>query len=623
MVTEIKKVKRHRCDQACESCKRRKVRCRGSQPCLACCRRNQECVFAQRFKTVVPSSSRGVLCPKPVKRRSQKAQHVSSITTSPGSPPSVTQTPTKDTQRDMIPAEPVTALPLLQELYKMIQAKVGYCDFGDSVKTPEMTKSPVVGPSEVHMTTSPPPRPSLHQARYLLRWYKLGVSDSLAFINLAQLDRGLSIWLENPDITPAAITAIYYLTLAIGAQSCPDKCNNVAHEYFSYGRYLAMTSLWDSGVPTIQSHLLVAIFLLNESRPDSSEMHLRVAVEAAVSLQIHREPYHPTRSQFGFETSESLWIAAQILDISTAAALDRPLMTGVFHNVYPIQFGSIYTTFVGILYEARCGNVGATRAIELAIGLRNRWIAQWASKNGLPATESSSNLDYIHSSGTYYRTILLLSEPFLLQFAYASEASCAAENVPSSQKSFREPEVILVELCLEAAVRMIDLLRAFAAGAEVPRPLPCLVNSVFLSAVVLYVTLFSGFGSPAVYRPHLQNARRIFDFLGDHDKLAAKYLGILVGLESTYTSLMADEQGSKANFHCDSNNSGQGFGKVNNICSLLDFGTGAKSQNQANEKCKSEYAQQEVSSWSSWNPHEQAGDLGGEGLGVLEWWQCV
>ncbi|KAH7118596.1 hypothetical protein B0J13DRAFT_651738 [Dactylonectria estremocensis] len=625
MGTKIKKAKRLRCDQACESCKRRKVRCHGSQPCIACCSRNQECVFVLRLKAVVRTSSRGTLCSKPVKRHHQNGQHVFPITKSPVSPSSVIQTPTEAMQHEMISAEPVIRLPLLQELYHMIQAKVGYRDFGNSLKTPAKSQLPVMGPSEVHMTTSPPPRPSLHRARYLLRWYRSGMSDSLAFINLAQLERGLSIWLESPDITTDAITAVYYLTLAIGAQNCPEKCNNAGHEYFSYGRYLVLTSLWDSGVPTIQSHLLVTIFLLNESRPDSSAMHLRIAVEAAVSLQIHRKPYPPTWSQFGFESSESLWRAAQILDISTAVALDRPPMTSTFHSVHPTQLGGIYTAFVGILHEARCGNVGATRAIELATNLRNRWITQWTSENRLPASESLSKLDYVHSSGTYYRSILLLSEPFLLRSAHASLnslAQCATEDHSSSQKSVGSPEGILTELCLEAAVRVIDLLRAFVSGADVPKPLPCLVNSVFLSAVVLYVALFSSLGSTAVYGPSLQNARRILDFLGGYDKLAAEYLGILVGLENAYTSLIAGQE-SKVDFHCESNNLGQGFGKVNSTWSLLDFGMEAKSQNQAYGKCKTEYAQQVACSLDSWSPHEQAGDLGGEGLGVLEWWQCV
>ncbi|KAH7136953.1 hypothetical protein B0J13DRAFT_506734 [Dactylonectria estremocensis] len=653
MVTpKVERSKRRRYSRACENCRRRKVRCDGLQPCLPCLQRRQDCQVQKRFMAVEPPSngeheitSSSKLKQKPSKINPQQESPVPP-TGSLHLPCSLLQTPTEIVQSHKIASKTVARLPLLQALIAIIDTKLGHCDFWDNSLFNDTVQAPDVGPTPVLITIAPPPKPCLQEARYLLEWYKLSANRTLGFMNLRELDKGLVPWLQDPMETADATTAIYYLMFAVGAQSCPEDKDETAEKYFNYGKYVTMSTLWDSGIPTIQSHLLATTYLLAASRTDTALMHLRVAIESGISSNLHK-PEPRLRQPSGFEAQDSLWRAIRVLDLFTATLLDQSPLTIEISGEIAMKSlngpSDLYSLFAMALSEIRNETLTPSKALQLTVDLRNCWIFQAKAtdyeraNNKLEgATDDISNINFVHLKGTYYRTVMLLSQPFLLEMVSSSHPWARTTSHAKGDCEARGTVEILASLCLESAVREIHLLKVFLSNRRTPKRLPYLVNSVFISALTLCLALFGDLGRHFPLQFNLQDAQSILRVFSKHDNLTRRYLSVLDRFQSayaTYISVKTNQRGE------------QGACQIGSFYSDQDQALPQTHESAANRKVRTSALESPssdliycpgdtTSSFQSacglnWPSYEMIGDYGdlsgpdAEGLGLVKSWLAI
>lgn len=134
------------------------------------------------------------------------------------------------------------------------------------------------------------PKPVMQEARYLIHRYAVATYCVLDLLDESELLQQLPQWLEEtPAGSPAIPSPIFYLALAIGAQTCPEDMDDKADLYFGYGRYLtALGCMEEPSIVTVQCYAMVTFYMLGSSRRNATFMNLGIAVRAAYALGLHR-----------------------------------------------------------------------------------------------------------------------------------------------------------------------------------------------------------------------------------------------------------------------------------------------------------------------------------------------
>jgi hypothetical protein len=155
--------------------------------------------------------------------------------------------------------------------------------------------------------------------------------------------------------------------------------------------------------------------------------------------------------------------------------------------------------------------------------------------DGIKPTESLDggkwpNIGLLHTKEAYYWSIMLLTRPFL-QEAVSSYVNSGqrtqpeVEEQPSNSSPTKVTTKVLVHACVDSAVRTIDLLRVLLDYNDLPKRLPFVINSLFVSALVLALARF-GEVSKLPVEVHLKLAHRLLA-LFPHDTLARRNASIV------------------------------------------------------------------------------------------------
>jgi hypothetical protein len=89
---------------------------------------------------------------------------------------------------------------------------------------------------------------------------------------------------------------------------------------------------------------------------------------------------------------------------------------------------------------------------------------------------------------------------------------------------------VYADACVLSAICCIDLLRGLLAADHLPKRLPFIVNSIFLSALVLGVALFGDLDNVYPIANYLQLAQKLLQLFSKHDTMADKYLTVIRNL---------------------------------------------------------------------------------------------
>ncbi|PKS05379.1 hypothetical protein jhhlp_008754 [Lomentospora prolificans] len=439
-------------------------------------------------------------------------------------------------------------LPFLQVIRRLVSQSVGPCMFADDPLRHLLVEATPRSRSNwiVDMVHRPPKRPQQAEAQCFLRWYLRATSCVFNLFNADELRERVPEWLEMADDGPEqqATSAIYFLILSIGAQTCPEDRDDIAEQYFNYGRFLTMAGIMeDPSISTIQANLLITMYLLGASRRNAAFVYLGLAVRATYALGIHRRDINALFGSSEYALRERVWKVVRVLDLFLSASLGRPPSTCETRDTSAEADYSASNDLCAIL-EDILTQVYSKRMVSTDVLERiSEHHRQWAKSytKGLAVDDiqpgdvidtdegkSAPNLGIYHLKEAYYWTIMLLSRPFLIQTMsrYVSEA-----GQPTRPDDNAESDKILAHACVDSAVRTVDVLRGLTTVDILPKRLPFVVNSLFVAALVLGLAQFGDLDRIFPIQKSLTGARSLLAILSHHDEVAKRNLSIVVNLQ--------------------------------------------------------------------------------------------
>ncbi|KAF5011058.1 hypothetical protein FDECE_2797 [Fusarium decemcellulare] len=582
---------RRRCAEACDNCKRRKQRCDGRRPCARCIKRGlkhdcQESGSSIPGRRIVASSlpspdpdrisnDTGHDTPDTAGRISASGTSVlasidetysgdgqsSSLqllsNTLPERLPRMSRL-IQDTRGEYMFIGDSATLSFLQNIRRIVRRSIGDCALVDDPlrhgiveASPETRRGWILSSAQ-----NPPPRQTAEEVEYLQKWYMQSANCVLLLFDEQELNHGIRKWMEDGQDIADPASSVYYLVFAIGAQTGPENKDDVAETLFNYGRYLTVETLMeDPGITTIQAFALIAMYLLGASRRNAAFMYLGMGVRAAYAIGLHRHDISSLFSPAECLTRERLWKAIRILDLFMSASLGRPPSTSELRDTAnPHDYSACND--LSMIFESILTDVYAKRMISPDVLERiskhlRRWTAQCAEgmvNDGIEQDEfiddssggKQPNIGLIHLKQTGYWTVMLLSLPFLhkavSQHVEANERSLGGEEKRTSSSS--SSNQVLVHSCLESAVRTVDILQVLIRTDTIPKRLPFVGNSAFVSGLVLGAAIFGDFDSTFPLQKSLCATRSILERFSRYDNVAKRHLMILDHLQSACDTYM-------------------------------------------------------------------------------------
>lgn len=570
---------RRRCLRACETCKRRKERCDGRQPCRRCLARGVDSDCKIAHAPVMTDS----LFPSP---ESDLGGRGNRWDNRPGSQQCARPFPqlpalAKDERGTYMYIGDAATLSFLHSARRIVHSVLARCDFvDDPLRQHGNEVHQRAGSSDGLIAqdgASPPPKPTPQDADYLIHWFNLATNCLLNIVDQQELARGLPDWCQRPQAEPedsdSNLSAMYYLALALGAQSCPEDKDEIAERYFNHGRYITlMTFMEDPTLIMIQYHVLITMYLLAGSRRNSAFMHLGTAVRAAYALGLHKKDVSALYPPSEYSTRERFWRAIRILDLFMSASLGRPPSTTETRDTTAKDNYSasndLCFIFENILTQIYAKRTISTEALAYITHLHRGWTSRFTEglkTDGIPNSEhletdrgSVPNIGLIQLKEAYYWTVMLLTQPILIEKVslHASSSSSSPTATPSASTS----NDILATACVDSAIRTSNLLASFISNPHIPKSLPLIANSAFLSALVLGLAVFSDMDQTLPLRRSLENARMVLAKFTPHDTTTKNHLAIVDSFKAACDRYV--EIRAQRNMDCQSRLIGGIFGSL-------------------------------------------------------------
>ncbi|KAK2693458.1 hypothetical protein QWA68_007046 [Fusarium oxysporum] len=578
----VRDCERRRCAEACESCKRRKQRCDGRRPCARCIKRGlgHECHESQSASN---NGARRILAsslPSPDPDRlsniTEQTTPAGSITvgnrsgltsvdeayvddgtssslqllsnTQPERLPRMSRL-VQDTRGEYMFIGDSATLSFLQNIRRIVRRSIGDCTLVDDPlrhgiveASPETRRGWILSSAQ-----NPPPRQSEQELDYLVKWYMQSANCVLLLFDQKELDQGIRKWIEDGQDIADPASSVYYLVFAIGAQTGPEDKDDLAETFFNYARYLTVETLIEEpGIVTIQALVLIAMYLLGASRRNAAFMYLGMGVRAAYAIGLHRHDIASLFSANEGRAREQLWKGIRILDLFMSASLGRPPSTSELRDTTNPQNYSACND-LSMIFELILTDVYAKRMISPEILERiskhlRRWTAQCGEGLAVDGIEQDDlirdqngeeqpNIGLIHLKLTGHWTVMLLSLPFLHK-AVSQHVEDNEQSAQGTAKRSSSSNQVLVHSCLESAVRTVDLLQTLVRTGTIPKRLPIVGNSAFVSGLVLGAAIFGDFDNSFPLEKSLHAARGVLDRFSRYDAVAKRHLMILDHLQN-------------------------------------------------------------------------------------------
>ncbi|EFX04070.1 c6 zinc finger domain containing protein [Grosmannia clavigera kw1407] len=410
---------RRRCLQACGTCKRRKERCDGRQPCGRCSSRGVPfgCSFSRSQPPLQKAQATSRLRRReppaiPPTRRQLRSIDIGQpyLGASNGTTSSLGEAAAQQHRRPSHgsiprPLRPVSLAPVphlsrliqadrgrslffvgdsanlcfLQIIRRLVHRSVGVCSFTDDpVQHVFVEAVPNSGQTGwiVSALENRPTTIAAAEAANLLNWFLRSINATLCMFDAVELRENISQWLQqqskeepshnDPNADSVMHQSVFFLILAIGAQANPEEDDDRAEKYFNHGRYLTLSEdALEPSVPTIQAYILMTVFLLGASRRNAAFMCLGTAVRAAYALGIYRSDVNSVFEPAECAPRERLWKALRILDLFLSTSMGRPPSTSETRNTKGETNYSASTHLCSI-FEAILTEVYSMRAVSTA-----------------------------------------------------------------------------------------------------------------------------------------------------------------------------------------------------------------------------------------------------------------
>jgi len=583
---KLKDSERRRCANACYTCKRRKERCDGRQPCSRCITRgvDAECSFTPSPTTkrrarnvqpnyVNPTSSRDepqdLISPSISSSIEVFDQTLSQLSSQSGHDlhkahadrPQLS-TLVQDGHGKFVFIGDAANLSFLQIIRRLVRDSVGPCAFTEHALQHLMVEAK---PSDsaawfVNIMDDTPVMPEEEEARYLVSWFFRSTSCVLNLFEEGEISQSIVCWYQKCSDEPEdkASAALFFLIFAIGAQTCPENKDREAEQYFNYGRFLTASIIMDDiSISAVQSNILITMYLLGASRRNAAFMYLGSAVRAAYALGIQRHDINKHFKHSEYLLRERLWKVLRVLDLFMSASLGRPPSTHETRNTGIDENYSASNDLCAIFEDILTNIYSPQKVSNTHLERISEHHRKWANKFPLGlATDSikpskfideadgkeTPNIGLCHLKEAYYWTIMLLARPSLTKSA-SKHMNKSAQDMSQWEPptTATEPEQVLAFSCVDSAVRTVDLLKVMGDNREIPKRLPFVVNSLFVAALVLGTAYFNDLDHIFPLEKSMLGVRSLMARFSTHDPVAKGALQTIDNLQ-TACNIYVDER---------------------------------------------------------------------------------
>ena len=434
-------------------------------------------------------------------------------------------------------------LAFLQMIRRAAKDRIGDCPFTlDPARKMMVEATPAAKPAP--SATSIVRKPALHEAKELVRQYLFVTSGIIDLFDPADIMQHLSHWVVDVSADTDLNCSIYYLVLAIGAQVQLDSgIEDAAERYFNHGRKLVMASLLEEpSTLTIQASCLICFYLLTACRRNAAFMLFGVASRAAYALGLHRSDITKLFEFRERRTRERTWKSVRVLDLFMSASLGRPPATSevdggnVSWNRPSRDYDDIQLDALNpsatlrlcfilerIINEVYCRREVSVQLVESISQQYRDWTNQLSEglhTDGLDAADNDPDavmrraIGVAHLKGAYYWSIIILTRPFLL-------FRVSEERVHASVETF-------ADACVDSALRSMDICTDIIhIPGGIPKKLPWIINSLFVSALVFGVACLGDLDKSFPLMSSIEQARANLNYFAAGDLSARRYLQII------------------------------------------------------------------------------------------------
>jgi len=436
-------------------------------------------------------------------------------------------------------------LSFLQNIRRLVEASIGTCAFTEDPLRYMMVED--APPEQKHWldfhTSGPVDKPSLPEATRLISQYMLATNCVLDLFDESELLAYLPRWLEGGSEGPEPYSPIYYLILAIGAQTSSDDKDDVAELYFNHGRYLtALLYMEEPSLPSVQSHILIATYMLGGARRNAAFIQLGTAARAAHALGLHKREVSDLFAGAERRTRERTWKVLRVLDSFMSSSLGRPYSTSETRDTTAkdnysaaANLCAIFEHIETLVYAKR---MVSTEVVQQISKEHRYWTARFhegLKEDGISPEDylpgGHPNIGLIHLKEAYYWSIILLTRPFLIEYVSIQIENRRMLTARSEQTVGRPSNQTLVDACVDSAVRTVNLLNILHSYRNIPKRLPFIVNSIFIAGMVAGIAFLGDLDRSFPLVKALQDAQAILRLFSLHDTLAKRHLVILEYLQ--------------------------------------------------------------------------------------------
>lgn len=598
---------RLRCRRACDSCKRRKQKCNGEQPCTICVQRHKEaeCHFSDKparllqpngTKETILLSEQTAASPQrqtamdhllnsledrsasmeleqqkrredqrrqrhPQERHQQRHQHQQQVSREDkdgtAAPVPKVARLLRDGQGKFMYIGDSASLSFLQSVRRIVAAAIGQCEFTEDSSRHSMLEAFQSNPSVQAGPLETPPEND--EAQRLAGQYVLATSPLLDLFDLQELHPRLANWVQNPRGDEDTVSSIFYLVLAIGAQ-VSNTNQTVPEQYFVSGRQLAFSAFTETpSLYTIQSYVLISMYMLGACRRNGAFMNLGIALRAAYAVGIHRKDANALFCGRERRARERVWKSLRMMDLFLSASLGRPPATSdIDHELredalpsdeqqlpasdqLSVAVITLSRIFERILTDVYMKQVISIQVAETISNQHRAWVRSLPSflriqTERLDSKTLEGSLAAAHVFGSYYWSIILLTRPFL---TYRVSQYVKSRGGPSDTRVNNSRIVLFADACVYSALRGLHIVDDLAKFTSLPLRLPFLINSVFNSAIVLGAAFFADYDNLLPLEEGMNKAEKFLELFVPHDPHAYRFFQIIRYLHAAvreYTS---------------------------------------------------------------------------------------
>ncbi|KAI0475762.1 hypothetical protein GGR56DRAFT_434689 [Xylariaceae sp. FL0804] len=377
--------------------------------------------------------------------------------------------------------------------------------------------------------------------RALRRLVSVFVSVTSALVELfdnARLDDEITSWASQSARPPDIMSAVYYLVLAIGAQSGDEAA---ASGFFLYGKSLAFSSLdGNLSVGTVQAFTLITLYMLRACQINGAFLFFGIAVRTAYSIGVHRTEVN---SRFGAETHiqrDRLWKSLRVLDLFLSISMGRPPATSdadctvSYHCADDDESGEVdllnASVQIFLIGEGIVVEVYSRRKITLQLtdGISRQlreWSGRWLSPlrhiiSEAPRHSSAVVVGACQVLSSYYYAVMLVSRPFLM-YELVTRLPESPTSGPRPRSEGTTGRSRLANACIDAASLMVETIADLAARDMLDSRMPLIVSWLFAASLVVGVGLLGGFGR--ALEKHARMSITALDHFAEHDAHAMQY----------------------------------------------------------------------------------------------------